>query len=115
MVYKVACNKCPAYYLGTSRHTCHKRSLEHFEALRTANQKYAIAKHFCKEHPDWTPSNNPPLTFSMVRGPNIQGNMQRYLGEAIQYRDHASKGAPLLNSKGEWGRINLKRLAIVDE
>ena len=115
VVYKLSCSLCPAFYLGTSGHTCHKRSLEHFEALRTGNQKYAIAKHFSKEHRDWTANNDPPFTFSIVRGPNIQGNIQRYLAEAIQIRDHASHGTALLNSKGEWGRINLKRLAVVSE
>ena len=51
----------------------------------------------------------------MLKGPNLKGNLQRCLGEAIQIREHARKGADLLNSKGEWGRINLKRLAVVED
>ena len=45
----------------------------------------------------------------MLKGSNLRGNLHRYLWE------HAKKGADLLNSKGEWGRINLKRLAVVED
>ena len=115
VIYKVACSLCPAYYLGTTGHSCHKRSLEHQEALRTSNTKNAMAKHFASKHPEWQPGDQAPFMFHMVKGPNIQGNLQRYLGEAMQIREHARNGADLLNSKGEWGRINLKRLAVVED
>ena len=115
VIYKVACSLCPAYYLGTTGHSCHKRSLEHQEAIRTSNTKNAMAKHFATKHPEWQPGDQAPFMFHMVKGPNIQGNLQRYLGEAIQIREHARNGADLLNSKGEWGRINLKRLAVVED
>ena len=74
-----------------------------------------MAKHFVTKHPEWQPGDQAPFMFHMVRGPNIKGNLQRYLGEAMQIREHARNGADLLNSKGEWGRINLKRLAVVED
>ena len=39
----------------------------------------------------------------------------RYLGEALEIRDAADKGEELLNSRGEWGRVQLKRLALVSD
>ena len=115
-MYKLQCTNCEASYLGTSGHSLHKRSMEHLTAVRRGNQSYAMARHYSSEHPDWDPNSNVlPFTSKMLKGPNIQGNLQRYLSEALLIRDFTDSGEKLLNGRGEWGRTSLKRLAIVDE
>ena len=117
MVYQLQCNLCGAIYLGTSGHTLHKRSLEHLEAVLKGNQGYAMGKHYAAEHPQWTPGvdgHQFPFTSKLVKGPNIQGNIQRYLTEALLIRDK-EKTKTILNGKAEWGRTTLKRLAIISE
>ena len=116
VVYQLQCTNCEASYLGTSGHSLHKRGMEHLTAVRRRNQSYAMARHYSAEHPDWDPnSNDLPFTSKMLKGPNIQGNLQRYLSEALLIRDFTDSGKKLLNGRGEWGRTSLKRLAIVDE
>merc|ERR1711954_521603 len=115
IVYKLSCNLCPASYLGTSGHSSHKRRREHQEALRLGNEAYAIVKHFKVKHQDWEHGSTDPFKFTVLRGPNIQGNLQRYLGEALEIREAVDKGHELLNSRGEWGRVQLKRLALVSD
>ena len=76
-----------------------------------------MGKHFSAEHPQWTPGVDGqqfPFTSKVMRGPNIQGNIQRYLTEALLIRDK-EKTSKILNGKAEWGRTTLKRLAIISE
>ena len=115
MVYKITCSLCPASYLGTSGHSSHKRCREHQEALRLGNEAYAIVKHFKAKHQDWQHGTTNPFKFVVLRCPKSQWNLQRYLGEALEIRDAAEKGVELLNSRGEWWRVQLKRLALVSD
>ena len=114
IIYKLECSLCEASYLGTSGHTAHKRCSEHEEALINGNESYAMTRHFKQEHPQWNSNSGlQPFTMSLVKGPNIKGNLQRYLGEALLIWESTKKGDKVLNARGEWGRACLKRLAIV--
>ena len=116
IVYQLNCTTCEAAYLGTSGHTLHKRSMEHLEAVRRGNTAYAMARHYATEHPEWDGQGDAkPFSCKILRGPNIMGNIQRYLEEALLIRDATDKGDKLLNGRGEWGRTSLKRLAIVED
>ena len=86
------------------------------EALINGNDSYAMTEYFLQEHPQWsgTPGLQ-PLTMSLMKGPNIKGNLPRYLGEALLIRESTKKGNNVLNARGEWGRACLKRLAIVQD
>ena len=75
-----------------------------------------MTKHFMQDHPQWNNSSRQqPFTMSLVKGPNLRGNLQRYLGEALHIRESTKKGDKVLNARGEWGRACLKRLAIVED
>ena len=85
MVYQLQCTQCQAIYLGTSGHSLHKRNMGHLEAVLTGNQGYAMGKHYTVEHPEWTPGVDGqefPFTSKILKGPNIQGNIQQYITEA---------------------------------
>ena len=115
-IYKLDCNLCEASYLGTTGHSAHKRCLEHHDALIQGNDAYAMTKHYLQDHPQWNNSSGQkPFTMSIVKGPNLKGNLQRYLGEALQIRESTKRGDKVLNARGEWGRACLKRLAIVED
>ena len=90
--------------------------MEHLEAVRRGNTAYAMARHYATEHPEWDGQGDAmPFSCKILRGPNIMGNIQRYLEEALLIRDATDKGDRLLNGSGEWGRTSLKTLAIVED
>ena len=89
--------------------------MEHLEAVRGGNMAYAMAKHYAAEHPEWMPASGMPFSSSILKGPNIKANLNRYIGEALLIREHTNSGATLLNGRGEWGRTALRRLAIVED
>ena len=114
-VYKLQCTNCQAACLETSGHTLHKRNMEHLEAVRGGNMAYAMTKNYAADHPEWTPASGMPFSSSILKGPNIKANLNRYIGEAIHIRKHTESGATQLNGHGEWGRTVLRRLAIVED
>ena len=90
--------------------------MEHLTAVRRKNQAYAMARHYSTEHPEWdSESNDLPFTSKLLKEPNIQGNLKRYLGEALLIRDFTDRGKKLLNGHWEWRRTSLKRLAITED
>ena len=56
-----------------------------------------------------------PFTFKVLGGSGITGNLQRYLWEALRIREAKEAGGQLLNSKGEWARVALKRLVVAED
>ena len=56
-----------------------------------------------------------PFKTKIVGRSHIPGNLHRYLTEAVAIAEAKAAGADLLNSKGEWGRVRLQRLSLVDE
>ena len=84
--------------------------------MRRGNTAYAMARHYAAEHAEWdVQGDTMPFSCKILRGPNIMGNIQRYLEEALLIRDATDRGDKLLNGCGEWGRASLKRLAIVED
>ena len=55
-----------------------------------------------------------PFVFKILGAQGIKGNLQRYLMEALKIREAKEEGGTLLNSRGEWARVALKRLVIQD-
>ena len=113
LIYALSCSKCPATYVGTTGLTAHRRSLDHQQALRRGDESYAIAKHYAMAHPGEQGEEN-PFTFKVLGGSGITGNLQRYLWEALRIRETKEAGGQLLNSRGEWARVALKRLVVAE-
>ena len=56
-----------------------------------------------------------PFTFKILGASGINGNLQRYLWEALRIRVAKETEEQLLNSKGEWARVTLNSLVEADE
>ena len=115
VIYCHECLQCGAQYLGTTGHTCHKRTLEHMDALERGDTSYPLTKHILAKHPELDLSGGMPFKTRIVGRNHIPGNLHRFLTEAVAIAEAKAAGADLLNSKGEWGRVRLQRLALVDE
>ena len=79
--------------------------------MRTKNLSYTIAKHYFQQHPDWQWGESKPFTMAPV-GPSRRGNVERLLEEGVRLEEAQGAGEQLINSKGEWGHLRIKRLAI---
>ena len=114
IVYQLSCSRCPAEYRGTSGH---KRCSEHWRALDSGDTRYAIARHYQAQHPDWKEDGQagPPFLYKAISGGMVNGDLQRYILEALLIREGKEQGKTLLNSRGEWARVALKRLAILED
>ena len=82
--------------------------------MRTGNTGYSIAKHFQSQHQDWKWGTSQPFIMAPV-GPTRRGNLERLVEEGVRLEDAQSKGETLVNSRGEWGRLRMKRLAVVQQ
>ena len=114
VVYSLECSECGALYVGTTGHTLHKRCLEHDKAVRRGDKTNSMSKHFLAEHPETDKNQEGHLFKAKVIGaPNIQHNIVRYITEATTIEDKVNTGdSEVVNSRGEWGRIQLKRLGV---
>ena len=112
VVYKHTCGLCKAAYVGTTGHTCHARNVQHLKALETGDMTYPMTKHMAAEHAG---VGDAEKTFStrILGSSHISGNLIRFLTEAVAISEEQAKGTQMLNSKGEWARAKLRRLAVV--
>ena len=72
-----------------------------------------MARHYVVEHPEVDRATDPsPLTAKVVGRGAIKSNLERYITEAVLIKDaNENEDLKLLNSRGEWGRARLTRLA----
>ena len=72
-----------------------------------------MARHYVVEHPEVDRATDPsPFTAKVVGRGAIKSNLERYITEAVLIKDANDKeDLKLLNSRGEWGRARLTRLA----
>ena len=114
-VYEVRCSKCTAVYTGTTGHSVHKRGWEHMRALKGNNMTYAITKHFSLDHPE-VDRNEERLFEMRIIDKTRTSNLERYISEGIKIEEAnlARGGGKQLNSKGEWGRVSIKRLTVTE-
>ena len=112
VVYKHTCGLCQEAYVGTTGHTCHARNVQHLKAFKTGDMGYPMTKHMAAEHAYAADSER---TFStrILGKSHIGGVLIRYLTEAVAISEEQAKGTQMLNSKGEWARAKLRRLAVV--
>ena len=114
-VYEVRCSKCTAVYTGTTGHSVHKRGWEHIRALKGNNMTYAITKHFSLDHPE-VDRNEERLFELRIIDKTRTSNLERYISEGIKIEEAnlARGGGKQLNSRGEWGRVSIKRLTVAE-
>ena len=114
VVYKHTCGLCNAAYVGTTGHTCHTRNMQHQKAMETGDLTYPMVKHMESQHP-LVPAIERTYTTSILGGSHIKGNLTRYISEAVAIAKEQAMGTTMLNSRGEWARAKLRRLAVVSE
>ena len=118
LIYQLECFECGAQYVGTTGHSIHKRSLEHEKATRRGDSNNGMAKHYTAAHPEIDLKAGTRLfTAKAVGRPNIQHNIIRYITEAATIEEKVSNLGPdmVLNSRGEWGRVQLRRLTVASQ
>ena len=113
VVYRLECTLCGAAYIGTTGLTLHARGLQHLEALVTGENSYPMTKHYAASHPEVTPSRD-GLNMTSVTW-HIPDNSRRYISEAVAIAKAKKKVLELLNSKGEWSSVTLRRLTVTQE
>ena len=113
VVYALQCTACSSKYVGTTGLTLHARGLQHLEALVGGNMEYPMTRHYSQAHPEVQPGRE-SLKIKAITG-HIPDNARRYIGEAIAIQMAKDEGEPLLNSRGEWGRVRLRRLAVTED
>ena len=99
------------HYVGESARSFHDRTREHLQALNSSNEKYAIVKHWKKEH---TEMNDPPDFKFEVLSSHMTA-IQRQLSEGLAIEAHDPE--TLINGKGEYGsnRIPRYKMTLEDE
>ena len=113
VVYRLECTLCGAAYIGTTGLTLHARGLQHLEALVSGENSYPMTKHYASKHPEVSPGGD-GLKITSITG-HIQDNSKRYISEAVAIAKAKEEGVELLNSKGEWSRVALRRLTVSQE
>ena len=114
VVYKHTCGLCSAAYVGTTGHTCHTRNMQHLKAMETGDTTYPMVKHMENQHPLAQASDRTYST-TILGGSHIKGNLTRYITEAVAIAKEQASGTTMLNSRGEWARAKLRRLAVVSD
>ena len=83
------------------------------EALRGGNLRFSVAKHFQERHPEvGSGLDTYPIVAERVGASGIKSNLRRYVTEAIRIEAAQKGGEGLMNARGEWGRVALRRLDI---
>ena len=80
---------------------------------KTIKRPYAIVKHYSNAHPGQETAEK--LFIFRVLGAGHGGNLQRYVAEALHIKEAKEAGEELLNSKGDWARVALKRLIVGED
>ena len=115
-IYEIQCNICMdaipgkrTVYTGTTGCSLHKRLGEHMSAVNQSDMKNAIAKHMYNEHRNMSPN----VTTSILGTQRF--NLQRYVAESLLIEKSTKNPENIvMNSKGEWGRQKLTRIALLD-
>ena len=113
VVYSLKCTACGATYIGTTGLTLHARGLQHLEALINGDNGYPMTKHYGKDHPGVAVDKG-SLVITPLTG-HISDNSRRFTGEAVAIAKASREGKMLLNSKGEWSRVSIRRLTVTEE
>ena len=115
VVYALICGQCGAKYVGTSGCTSHKRCREHYGEWLGGSGTNAMSKHWSSRHPEADRASiSEPFTMEIL-GAGFGGNLERYVQEALKIKTTKEAGAELLNSRGEWSRVQLRRLVVQAE
>ena len=74
-----------------------------------------MSKHWSSCHLEADRASIPePFTMEIL-GAGFGGNLERYAQEALKIKTTKEEGAELLNSRGEWSRVQLRRLVVQAE
>ena len=111
VTYQTTCHRCKetgkkVNYFGESSRTGFERGVEHWADYLSRKEDSHMWKHVANEHP-----NQPDIKFSMKIMKSHKSALQRQVHEAILIELH--EGEPVLNSKGEYNRCKLPRLAVM--
>ena len=114
-MYRVKCKICGALYTGTTGTSIHKRTITHMEAVKGGDRSNPISKHFLIEHREVRMVDGGEALFSVKILGSRSVNMERYIQEGIWIEEAVNVNrVGHMNSKGEWGRVNTRRITVQD-
>ena len=82
-------------------------------AFRKRDCRNAVGKHFHNHHAGLDVGGLAPAFDVEILG-GWSSNMERYIGEGVWIEEGVTGGGAEMNSKGEWGRINTRRIGVLD-
>ena len=115
VVYRIVCGICGAEYTGTTGTSLHKRTITHMEAVKRGDRSNPISKHFLIEHREVRMVEGGEAMFSVKILGSRSVNMERYIEEGVWIEEAVKMNkVSQMNSKGEWGRVNTRRITVQD-
>ena len=115
VIYVVVCKICGAEYRGTTATSLHKRTRTHMEAVKRKCTQNAVSKHFLIKHSDVDMDEEGEALFQVKILGSKMVNMERFIEEGIWIEEGVMEGrVDQMNSKGEWGRVNTRRITVED-
>ena len=111
VTYQTSCLECLAVgrkvsYFGESARTGYERGLEHMDDFKKEKEDSHMWKHQVLEHPG-----QEKVNFKMKIIKQHRSALQRQVHEAVLIQ--LNSGGEILNSKGEYNRCKLPRLAVM--
>ena len=88
--------------------------MHHLKAMETVDLTYPMVKHMETKNPLALAADR-TYTTTTLGGSHIKGNLTRFITEAVAIAKEQAMGTPMLNSRGEWARAKLRRLAVVSD
>ena len=97
-------------YIGETSRSGYERLNEHWKDFENLNEKSHILKHYLIAHQD-IPIRDMRIRVKVLK--RYRNAFERQIGESIYINENLKLGTNLLNSKNEYNRCSIPRLAIL--
>ena len=96
-------------YIGESSRSGYERSKEHWDDFENLNPRSHILKHYLDKHQD-IPMNKLNMRMKILK--KYKSPFERQIGESVHINHNLETETILLNSKNEYNRCSIPRLAL---
>ena len=101
-------------YRGQSGCSLHKRGLEHVDSIKRGSDQSGISYHMIHYHPG-VPKEEAARSIVISPLATRERNMERGLLEALMIAEvEENPMVQTANRRGEWGRVKLRRIGVVE-
>ena len=96
-------------YIGKSSRSAYERNTEHWKDLENLNPRSHILKHYLDKHQD-IPMEKLNMRMKVLK--KFKSSFERQIGESVMINHNMGLNVQLLNSKNEYNRCSIPRLAL---